>query len=116
MRKVSAPTLRAGLLNNANIRDTLNQYLENVQAYAFMNSIKVTPAYWEKFKPEVLAMVKQLDVPNFFLTISSADLRWNELAEIIKKLNKADCNISNLSYHDRCSILNSNPVIVARHF
>ena len=25
-------------------------------------------------------------------------------------------SISNLSYHDRCSILNSNPVLVARHF
>ena len=61
-------------------------------------------------------MVKQLGVPTFFLTLSSADLRWNELAEIIQKLNKADCNISNLSYHDRCSILNGNSVIVARHF
>ena len=40
MRKVSAPTLRAGLIKNANILDTLNQYFENDQAYAFMNSIK----------------------------------------------------------------------------
>ena len=24
--------------------------------------------------------------------------------------------MSNLSYHDRCNILNSNPVLVARHF
>ena len=55
-------------------------------------------------------------MPTFFLTLSSADLRWNELVEIIQKLKKADCNISNLSYHDRCSISNSNPIIVARHF
>ena len=115
-RKVSAPTLRAGLLHNANICDTLIQYFENDQAYAFTNPITSTPTYWKKFQSEVLAMVKQLGVPTFFLTLSSADLRWNELAEIIQKLNKADCNISNLSYHDRCSILSSKPVIVARHF
>ena len=61
-------------------------------------------------------MLEQLGLPNIFLTLSSADLRWNELVNIIQKLNKADCNISNLSYHDRFSILNSNPAIVARHF
>ena len=40
MRKGSAPTLRAGLLNSAsNFRETLKQYLENYQALAFMNSL-----------------------------------------------------------------------------
>ena len=53
------PTLRAGLLNNANILEILNQYFDNDQVYAFMNPIKGTPAYWKKFKSEVLAMVKQ---------------------------------------------------------
>ena len=115
MPKVSAPKLRAGLLNNANTFDTLNQYFENGQAYAFMNSIKGIPGYSKKFNSEVLGTVKQLGVPTFFLTLSSADLRWNELVEIIQKLNKEDCNISNLSHHDRCSILNSSTVIVARH-
>ena len=43
--KVSALTLRAGLLNNPNISDTLNQYFENDQTHAFVNSIKGTPAY-----------------------------------------------------------------------
>ena len=47
MRKVSAAALRAGLLNNANILDTINQYFQNDQAYAFMNSIESTPAYWK---------------------------------------------------------------------
>ena len=81
-----------------------------------MNSLKGNPTYRRKFKSVVLAMVKQLGFPTFFLALSSADLRWNELVEIIQKLSKAHFNLSNLSYHDRCSILNSNPVIVARHF
>ena len=81
-----------------------------------MNSIKGTPAYWKKLKSEVQAMIKQSGVPTFLLTFSSTDLRRDKLGEIIPKLNKVDCNISNLSYHDRSSILNSNPVIDERHF
>ena len=32
-------------------------------------------------------MVKQLDIPTFFLTLSCADLKWDELTSIIHKLN-----------------------------
>ena len=81
-----------------------------------MSSIKGTPSYWKKFKAEVLAIVKQLGAPTFFLTLSCEDVRWKEFLEIIQKLNEADFDMSNLSYHDSCNILNSNPVLVARHF
>ena len=83
-----------------------------------MNCIKGTPAYWKKFLFDVLAMVKQLGIPTFFMTLSSADLKWNELISIINKLNKqglSDEDISNLAYDQRCQLLNSNPVLVARH-
>ena len=76
------------MLNNANILEILNQYFDNDQVYAFMNPIKGTPAYWKKFKSEVLAMVKQLVVRTFFLTLSSADLRWKELIVIIQKFSR----------------------------
>ena len=64
-------------------------------------------------------MVKQLGVLTFFFTLLCENLRWDELTGIIKKLNKADkvnVDMSDLSYHEKCSILNNNPVIVARHF
>ena len=59
--------------------------------------------------------MKQLGIPTFFFTLSCADLRWNEVLTIRRKLNEADFDISSLSY-DRCKILNENPVLVARHF
>lgn len=64
-------------------------------------------------------MVKQLGCPSFFLTLSCADLRWNELIEIIDELNgiKRDpALIDELNYFERCELLNSNPVLLARHF
>ena len=64
-------------------------------------------------------MAKQLGVPTFCLTLSCADLRWNELISIISKLNNrnlSDVDITNLTYQECCKYLNSNPVLVVRHF
>ena len=84
-----------------------------------MSSVKGTPAYWEQFSHEVLAIVKQLVIPTYFLTLSCADLRWDELPHIINKLNNlnlSDEEIRNLTYQQRTKLLNDNPVLVARHF
>ena len=64
-------------------------------------------------------MVKQLGLPTFFMTLSCADLRWNELISIISKLKGEDLSddqINAMRYNDRCTYLNSNPVLLARHF
>ena len=66
-----------------------------------MSSVKGTPAYWKQFLLGVLAMVKQLRVPTYFLTLSCADLRWDELPYIINKLNNlglTEQELKNLSY------------------
>ncbi|KXJ10654.1 ATP-dependent DNA helicase PIF1 [Exaiptasia diaphana] len=76
-----------------------------------------TPPYWQKIMYEVIAMVKQLGIPTWFMTLSCEDLRWNDLFQIIAKIkgmNYSDDDIARLSYNERCSLL--NPVIVAKHF
>ena len=53
------------------------------------------------------------------MTLSCADLRWNELISIISKQkgeSLSEAQINNLSYFERCSYLNINPVLLARHF
>ena len=118
MRKVTSSQLTAGMLSS-NFNEKVKEFIASDQAFTFMNSIKGTPAYWKRFLFDVLAMVKQLGVPTFFMTLSSADLKWNELVSMIKKLHKLNMSqedIENLTYHDRCPLLNSNPVLVARHF
>ena len=102
-----------------NFKATVYQFIAQEKAYSFMSSIKGTPAYWKKILFEVLAMVKQLGIPTFFMTLSCADLRWNELIGIISKLNSlnlSDNDISNMSYQERFDTLNKNLVLVARHF
>ena len=103
----------------ANYDQTVKRFVSNDQGFLFMNQIKGTPTYWKKFQREVLAMVKQLGCPIFFLTLSCADLRWNELVEIISKLNSlapTKENVGGLNYFEKCNILNANAVLLARHF
>ena len=70
-----------------NFSDTVKSFNANDEAYHFVNSIKGIPAYWKSFFHKALAMVKQLGIPAFFMTLSFADLHWNELISIIVKLN-----------------------------
>ena len=112
MRKITSNSLNAGMLSS-NFKATVQQFIAEDKAYSFM-----TPAHWIKTLFEVLAMVKQLGIPTFFMALSCADLRWNELIEIIAKLNSlnlTDDDIKYMCYQDRCDTLNKNPVQVARH-
>ena len=89
------------------------------QAYLFLRQIPGTPPYWQKFMYEVVAMVKQLGIPTWFMTLSCADLRWPDLFQIIAKMQGKEMTneeLDALSYNERCQMLNTNPVIVAKHF
>ena len=104
---------------SGNFNEKLKEFIVSDQAFTFMNSIKEAPAYWKRFLFDALAMVKQLGVPTFFMTLSFVRLKWNELVSITNKLHKLDIlkeNTKNLSYQDRCRLLNSNPVLVAKPF
>ena len=73
----------------------------------------------EQILHQVLAMVKQLGTPTFFLGLKFADLRWNELKSIIFKLNRvniSDEEVDEMWYYERCDTLNKNPVFIARNF
>ena len=99
--------------------NTVKTMLQNQEAYKFLSEVKGSPAYWKQFLYDVLAMVRQLGLPTYFLTLSCADLHWNELVYIISKLQGVDItddDIENLTYADRCKILNQNPVLLARQF
>ena len=89
MKKVIINNFTGGILRK-NFKQRVKELIADEKAFSFMSSIKGTPSYWKKFLHQVLAMLKQLGTPIFFLTLSCADLRWNELISIIFKLNGID--------------------------
>ena len=74
MKKVSGQGLTANMFQD-DFKNTVKSFLAEENAYTFMNSRKGSPAYWKNMLSDVLAMVKQLGIPSFFLTLSCADLR-----------------------------------------
>ena len=73
MHKSKPGTFTAGTVKN-NFKGTIEKFVASDNAFSFMSSIKRTPAYWKQFLCDELAVVKQLGIPTYFLTLSSADL------------------------------------------
>ena len=75
---------RADMFNND---EHLIEALANKdQGFYFMNQIRGTPVYWKKIQYDLLVMIKQLGCPTFFLTLSCADLKRQEMPEMFSKV------------------------------
>ena len=64
-------------------------------------------------------MVRQLGPFTFFVTFSSADLRWAEVIQAVARqygVHLTEDDVNTMSWEDRCSWIRRNPVIVAREF
>ena len=64
-------------------------------AYKFLKNICGSPAYWQHELNEVMAMLRVLGIPTWFLTLSAADLHWPEMIQAVgiklgKRFSKED--------------------------
>ena len=118
LRKVHGQRLTASEVRGIN-SDTIKNLIFSDQAYTFMKNIPGSPSYWKKFMHDVIAMIKQLGPPTWWMTFSCADLRWNEIYKILSKLQGrelSDEEIDAMSCDEKCKMLNFNPVVAAKHF
>ena len=88
--------------------------------FRFMASVPGTPAYWQTFSYEVSAVIRQNGVPQFWHTVTCAELEWTDLLRILsRKYWKKDLThkgIKKMTYLKKCELLNCDPATVARHF
>ena len=99
--------------------DKLNQLVQKDYGYRLLKEVRGTPAYWQKVHYEVLAMIRQLGIPTWFLTLSAADMKWPEVIQIIARQYGTiltEAQVANLTWEDKCTWLRRNPVTAARHF
>ncbi len=59
--------------------DRLEALIRHDHAYRCLATVRGSPEYWRRTLLDLLAMVRQLGVPCWFMTLSSADLRWPEV-------------------------------------
>ena len=100
--------------------DEVKQLIRRDEGYKFLAKIRGTPAYWDKSKKDVFAMIRQLGIPTFFITFSAADRRWNEIDNAILisqgKQPMTPEQHKNMTWQEHCDIIMSNPATAARMF
>ncbi|XP_061175632.1 uncharacterized protein LOC133184560 [Saccostrea echinata] len=97
-------------------KDTLKELFKKDEAIKFLKPVRGTPPYWQAAQKDIFAMIRQLGIPQFFCSFSSADFRWAEIIETILRQQNDTRNLNELSWNDKCKILRSNPVTAARMF
>ena len=94
----------------------LGQLLKSNEGYKFLKNVRGTPAYWQSTQKDIIAMVRQLGKPTWFASFSSADMRWPEIMETLLIQTGDRRKLCELEWADKCNLLKSNPVTVARMF
>ncbi|XP_031340027.1 uncharacterized protein LOC116168369 [Photinus pyralis] len=89
-------------------------------AFSFMKNMRSSPAFWHEERQKLFAMIRQLGVPTFFITLSSADGKWVELISILGKIlygkNYSDEDVFNMSSANKMKLVREDPVTVVRYF
>ena len=112
-RKDDSTLITASDLKNA---DKVYDILKADKGYRFLKQIRGTPPYWQNAQKDVLGMVRQLGKPTWFGSFSSADMRWPEIMNTLLRQSGDARKIDDLDWADKCNLLKSNPVTVARMF
>lgn len=79
-----------------------------------------SPPYLEKRKKDVFAMIRQLGIPTFFISLSAADTKWEGLLRALVKQHLdrdvTDEEIHQMSWQEKSDLLRKDPVMCARFF
>ena len=55
------------------------------EAYKFLKIVRGSPAYFQRVMYDVLAMMRQLVLPTWFLTLSAAEIQWPDVIQTIAR-------------------------------
>lgn len=83
--------------------DFVKKLLNNDIGYKFLKPIRGTPAFWQGVQKDLFAMLRQLGIPTWFCSFSSADLRWTELMDIFVKAENIKGNVKDLDWAQKCN-------------
>ena len=101
------------------IKNSLQDMIQNNDAYKFLQTVRGSQPYWKRTLHDLCAMVRQLDIPTWFITFSAADMMWTEPIQIIAQqqgVTLTDEEVKSLDWQEKCNWIRSNPVTAARHF
>ena len=58
------------------------------EGYYIFRTVRNSPPYLDMCKKEIMAMIRQLGLPTWFISLSAADTKWHDLIVMLRKLNE----------------------------
>ena len=100
--------------------ESLQSLINHDGGFRFLRTLRGSPPHFERAKKDLFAMIRQLGPASLFCSFSSAETQWNHLLRILGNLidckNYSEKELNNLTWGDRCCLIQSDPVTCARHF
>ena len=106
----------------AEARDSsyLDKLVNLDEGYYIFRQLRNSPAYLETRKKDIFAMIRQLSLPTWFMSLSAADTRWTDLLKMLAKLNDgidySEKELENLSWQEKTKLVQKDPVTCSRYF
>ncbi|KAJ8048677.1 ATP-dependent DNA helicase PIF1 [Holothuria leucospilota] len=90
------------------------------EGYHIFRTIRNSPPYLEKRKKDLMAMIRQLGFPTYFVSLSAADTRWTDLLGILGKLvdnrQYTENELKEMNWADKTRLIQADPVTCVRFF
>ena len=101
-----------------------SEYLDKLvkldEGYYIFRQLRNYPAYLESRKKDIFAMIRQLSLPTWFMSLSAADKRWTDLLKMLAKLNNGvdytNKDIEGLTWQEKTKLVQKDPVTCSRYF
>ena len=71
-------------------------------------------------KKDIFAMIRQLSLPTWFMSLSAADTRWTDLLKMLAKLNDgieySETELKKLTWQEKTKLVQKDPITCSRYF
>ena len=114
--KTKGKKITAGEARN---QSTLDKMVLLDEGYYIFRQLRNSPAYLSSKKKDVFAMIRQLGLPTWFMSLSSADTRWSFLLKALSQLDGiilSDEEVAKLSWNEKTKLVQKDPITCSRIF
>lgn len=97
-----------------NASETVAKLVNLNEGFRIFRTLRSSPPYWESAKRDVFAMIRQLGLPTWFISLSAAETHWHELlsalGKIVDQIDYSTEQIDSMTWQTKCRLIKSDPV------
>ena len=92
-----------------------------MKVITYFASLGILLLSWKQEKKEdVFAMIRQLSLPTWFMSLSAADTRWTDLLKMLAKLSDgieySEKELDEMTWQEKTKLVQKDPVTGSRYF